>query len=181
MKVGYARVSTDDQSLDLQVDALKAAGCEKIFIDKESGAKAERPGLNEALEFVRAGDVLAVWRLDRLGRSMSHLVKSLEGLHARKVGFESLQEKIETKSAGGKLVFHLFAALAEFERSLIQERTRAGIAAARARGRNGGRKPLDEDTIIALRQLAANPDNTPASICKTLQISRSTFYKYTPG
>lgn len=178
MKIGYARVSTDDQSLDLQLDALHAAGCDEIFTDKESGGKADRPGLADAMKIARRGDTFTVWRLDRLGRSVSHLVKTIEDFGARGVAFESLQERIETGSAGGKLVFHLFAALAEFERSLIQERTRAGIAAARARGRQGGRKAIEEDMALAIRTLAADRNNSPSVVCKTLGISRSTFYKY---
>jgi len=139
MKIGYARVSTDDQRMDLQRDALTAAGCEKVFTDTASGAKAARPGLAEALAFARKGDVLVVWRLDRLGRSLPELVKVVGELEAAGVGFESVTERIETNSAAGRLVFHVFAALAEFERRLIVERTHAGLEAARARGRKGGR------------------------------------------
>ncbi len=139
MKIGYARVSTDDQRMDLQRDALTAAGCEKVFTDTASGAKAARPGLAEALAFARKGDVLVVWRLDRLGRSLPELVKVVGELEAAGVGFESVTERIETSSAAGRLVFHVFAALAEFERRLIVERTHAGLEAARARGRKGGR------------------------------------------
>ena len=145
MLVGYARVSTHEQNLSLQVDALTQAGCEKIFEDKISGIKAERPGLNAALEFVRKGDTLVVWRLDRLGRSLKHLIETVADLEGRGIGLRSLQEAIDTTTAGGRLVFQIFGALAEFERNLIRERTLAGLQAARARGRKGGRpKALDE-------------------------------------
>ena len=139
MLVGYARVSTTDQNLDLQKDALRAAGCERLFTDMASGAKAERPGLAQALRECRPGDTLVVWKLDRLGRSLPHLVETVRELLEREVGFKSLQESIDTTTSGGKLIFHLFASLAEFERDLIRERTNAGLAAARARGRRGGR------------------------------------------
>lgn len=180
MKIGYARVSTDDQRMDLQRDALEAHGCEKIFIDTASGSKATRPGLAEALAFARKGDVLVVWRLDRLGRSLPELVKIVADLEDVGIGFESLTEKIETNSATGRLVFHVFAALAEFERRLIVERTHAGLAAAKARGRKGGRPPLAPEKVSAIQAMAA--DQRPASeICKALKIGRSTLYKYVPG
>lgn len=141
-KIGYARVSTDDQNLHLQRDALAAAGCEIIYEDKASGKNAARPELDNCLKALRPGDTLVVWRLDRLGRSLADLVNVVTHLvDERRVGFLSLQEQIETNSASGKLVFHVFAALAEFERNLISERTKAGLEAARARGRLGGRKP----------------------------------------
>lgn len=178
MKIGYARVSTDDQNLSLQRDALNAAGCERIFEDTESGAKASRTGLAACLEFARPGDVVLVWRLDRLGRSLSDLVQVVAGLEKQGVEFASLTEKIETGSASGKLVFHLFAALAEFERNLIRERTAAGLAAARARGRRGGRKPLAADKVAAAKRLYADKSNSPAWICKTLGISKATLYRY---
>src|SRR5512146_3189384 len=139
MLVGYARVSTADQTPALQRDALSAAGCGRLFTDTASGAKAERPGLDEALEFLRPGDTLVVWRLDRLGRSLRHLIETVSLLEQRGIGFRSLQESIDTTTSGGKLVFHVFGALAEFERDLIRERTSAGLLAARARGRKGGR------------------------------------------
>ena len=178
MKIGYARVSTDDQNLSLQTDALTAANVFRIFEDKESGAKADRPQLIAALDHLRPGDTLVVWRLDRLGRSLHDLVKIVGDLEARGVGFESLTEKIETGSASGKLIFHLFAALAEFERNLIRERTNAGLAAARARGRMGGRKPLDADALRVLHTLRADKSLTPTKICKQMGISRTTFYRY---
>lgn len=140
MLMGYARVSTDDQHLDLQRDALNQAGCVRLFEDTASGIKAERRGLAELLTVLRPGDTVIVWRLDRLGRSLKDLIQLVEKLDTIDVGLRSLQENIDTTSAGGKLVFHLFGALAEFERNLINERTRAGLAAARARGRQGGRK-----------------------------------------
>jgi DNA invertase Pin-like site-specific DNA recombinase len=139
MLIGYARVSTHDQTLNLQQDALQKAGCNKIFTDTASGTKAERKGLDEALAYVRPGDTLVVWRLDRLGRSLPHLITTMTGLEERGIGFKSLTENIDTTTSGGKLIFHIFGALAEFERNLIRERTTAGLMAARARGRTGGR------------------------------------------
>lgn len=178
MKIGYARVSTDDQKMDLQRDALTAAGCEKVFTDTASGAKAERPGLSDALAFARKGDSLVVWRLDRLGRSLPELVKIVGELEAAGVGFESTTERIETSTAAGRLVFHVFAALAEFERRLIVERTHAGLAAARARGRKGGRPGLAPEKVAAIQAMAAS-GHGPAKVCKALGIGRSTFYKHT--
>src|ERR671938_488780 len=139
MLVGYARVSTQDQTLDLQLDALKKVGCEKLYTDTASGAKADREGLEEAINYAREGDVLVVWRLDRLGRSLGHLIETITELHRRGVGFRSLTEQIDTTTPSGKLIFHVFGALAEFERDLIRERTQAGLTAARVRGRTGGR------------------------------------------
>lgn len=179
MLIGYERVSTDDQNLALQHDALGAAGCEKIFSDKMSGAKAERPGLNKAFDFAREGDTLVVWRLDRLGRSLKDLIALVEELENRKIGLRSLQENIDTTTSGGKLIFHMFGALAEFERNLIQERTRAGLQAARARGRKGGRRPkLTPQQIEVGRALAADPRRSVTSICDHLGISRPTYYRY---
>jgi DNA invertase Pin-like site-specific DNA recombinase len=179
MLIGYERVSTDDQNLALQHDALQAAGCEKIFADKMSGAKADRPGLKEAFEFARKGDTLVVWRLDRLGRSLKDLMALVEGLELRQIGFCSLQESIDTTSSGGKLIFHMFGALAEFERNLMRERTQAGLQAARARGRKGGRQPkLTPQQIDVGRSLAADPKRSVSSICKHLGISRPTYYRY---
>jgi len=145
MLIGYARVSTHEQNLDLQKDALKAAGCEKLFVDELSGATSSRPGLQQAIDAFREGDVLVVWRLDQLGRSLKNLIELVGSLEDKKVGFRSLQEEMDTMSSGGKLIFHVFGALAEFERNLIRERTTAGLTAARARGRKGGRpKRLDD-------------------------------------
>ena len=181
MLIGYARVSTQEQTLDLQKDALEQIGCTKIFSDVVSGAKEERKGLQEALEYVREGDTLVVWRLDRLGRSLKHLIETITLLNNRKIGFKSITENIDTTS-GGKLVFHIFGALAEFERDIIKDRTRAGLHAARARGRLGGRpkaKTLDTPKKVALAQsLYENEDNTIDEICKTLNVSRATLYRY---
>jgi len=180
MLVGYARVSTADQNLDLQKDALAQAGCERVFTDTAGGAKAERPGLAAALDFLRPGDTLAVWKLDRLGRSLKHLIETVQQLESRGVGFRSLRESIDTTTSGGKLVFHLFAALAEFERDIIRERTEAGLAAARARGRKGGRpKALNDKRAAMAQTLRQDPNRSIKEICETLRISRATFYRYT--
>ncbi len=180
MLIGYARVSTSDQRLDLQQDALRGAGCERIFTDIVSGAKTERLGLTAALDACRAGDILVVWKLDRLGRSLAHLVETVEDLAGRSVGFRSLQEQLDTTTAGGKLIFHLFASLAEFERDLIRERTHAGLTAARARGRNGGRpKGVDEKKRKAALALKRDPQYSIREICEIVGISRNTYYKYT--
>src|SRR5512134_1748598 len=179
MLIGYARVSTADQTLDLQKDALEKAGCTKIFTDTASGAKAERTGLDEALNYVRQGDTLVVWRLDRLGRSLTHLIETITGLNNRGVGFKSITEAIDTTTSGGKLVFHIFGALAEFERDIIRERTQAGLSAARARGRRGGRpKALTSKKAQQLQTLYADKTNTIDEICRTLNISRATLYRY---
>src|SRR6266851_1863285 len=152
MLIGYARVSKHEQNLDLQLDALKAAGCEKIFTDKITSLKEERKGLNEALAFVRSGDVLVVWKLDRLGRTLRHLIDLVAEFNKKGIGFKSLKETIDTTTSTGKLVFHFFGALAEFERDIIHERTRAGLEAARARGRSGGRpKSLPPQQVQALK------------------------------
>lgn len=180
MFVGYARVSTVDQNLDLQQDALLAAKCERIFTDTASGAKAQRPGLTEALQCCRPGDTLVVWKLDRLGRSLPHLVETVRDLIAREVGFKSLQENIDTTTSGGKLIFHIFASLAEFERDIIRERTHAGLSSARARGRKGGRpKGVDEKKRKAALALKKDPGRSVKEICDILSISRNTYYKYT--
>ncbi len=179
MLVGYARVSTVEQTLALQEDALRAAGCEQLFTDTMSGAKAERPGLAQALAFLRPGDVLVVWRLDRLGRSLKALIETMNGLDARGIGFKSLTEQLDTTTSGGKLIFHVFGALAEFERDLIRERTQAGLAAARARGRQGGRpKKLATPAQVALaRALYDGKRHAIAEICATLGVSRATLYR----
>jgi DNA invertase Pin-like site-specific DNA recombinase len=179
MLIGYARVSTEDQNLNLQCDALQKAGCEQIFTDTVSGTKAERKGLTDALSHLREGDTLVVWRLDRLGRSLRHLIDTVTALQERGIGFKSLQESIDTTTSGGKLVFHIFGALAEFEREIIRERTKAGLSAARSRGKSGGRpKALTEKQVHMLNNLAADKDRSVEEICKTLGISRTTFYRY---
>ncbi len=179
MLVGYARVSTQDQTLDLQRDALEGAGCERVFTDTISGARAERPGLDDVLSFLRPGDTLVVWRLDRLGRSLQHLLETVGRLQERGIGFRSITESIDTTSSGGKLIFHVFGALAEFERELIRERTQAGLAAACARGRKGGRpRSLDARKVAMARALHADKSNSIEDICKTLRVSRSTLYRY---
>jgi DNA invertase Pin-like site-specific DNA recombinase len=180
MLIGYARVSTHDQTLALQQDALKKAGCSKIFTDVISGVKTEREGLRDALNYLRDGqDTLVVWRLDRLGRSLKDLIEKLTELHNRNIGFKSLTENIDTTTPGGKLIFHIFGALAEFERDLIKERTKAGLEAARLRGRRGGRpKVLTEKKVAMAKALYADKRNTIAEICKTLNISKATLYRY---
>jgi len=181
MLVGYARVSTEDQTLSLQQDALEQAGCERIFTDTASGAKAERAGLTEALEYVRKGDTLVVWKLDRLGRSLQHLIQTITALHERGVGFKSVTEQIDTTTSGGKLIFHIFGALAEFERDIIRERTQAGLSAARARGRQGGRPRAvlaDAKKVAMAQALYSDKTNSIADICKTLRVSRATLYRY---
>jgi DNA invertase Pin-like site-specific DNA recombinase len=179
MLIGYARVSTQDQTLNLQRDALQKIGCKKIFTDTASGAKAERKGLDEVVEYVREGDTLVVWRLDRLGRSLKHLIETITNLNNRKIGFKSIQENIDTTTSGGKLVFHIFGALAEFERDIIRERTQAGLQAARARGRKGGRpKALTPKKAQMVQDLYRNKENSIDEICKTLNISRTTLYRY---
>lgn len=182
MLIGYARVSTIEQTLDLQQDALRKAGCEQLFADRISGAKSERPGLKQALEFIRSGDVLVVWKLDRLGRSLKQLIETVAELQTRNIGFRSLTENIDTTSSGGKLIFHIFGSLAEFERDLIRERTLAGLAAARARGRRGGRPravSLNDERKRARAQALYNDKNyTVKDICEMLNISRPTLYRY---
>ena len=179
MLIGYARVSTDDQSLSLQQDALRDAGCERIFEDRLSGARSNRPGLSEALEYARAGDVLVVWRLDRLSRSLKDLIEVVGRLETLDIGLKSLHESIDTSSSTGRLVFHLFGALAEFERNLIRERTRAGLQAARARGRKGGRpKALDPGRQDLAVRLYEERQYTVNRICEMMSISKPTLYKY---
>jgi len=177
--LGYARVSTSQQELALQHDALVAAGCARIFSDTASGALDERRELERVLDHLREGDTLVVWRLDRLGRSLRHLVDTISGLAARDVGFRSLQESIDTTTPGGRLVFHVFAALAEFERDLIRERTRAGLAAARARGRGGGRPSvMTADKLAVAREMYGSGEHTVAAIAAVLGVSRATIYRH---
>lgn len=177
MKIGYARVSTDDQNLDLQDRALRDAGAEKIFTDKASGAGASRPGLAAALSAVAAGDTLVVWRLDRLGRSLPHLISVVAELGDRGVGFQSLRDSLDTTSAQGRLVFHMMGALAEFERALISERTTAGVQAAKARGVRLGRRPtLNWAQVEHARALIAAGES-PSAIARTFKVGRSTLYR----
>jgi DNA invertase Pin-like site-specific DNA recombinase len=177
MLIGYARVSTYEQTLNLQQDALKKAECSKIFTDTASGAKTERIGLDEALNYVRKGDTLVVWRLDRLGRSLPHLITTLTGLEERGIGFKSLTENIDTTTSGGKLIFHIFGALAEFERNLIRERTTAGLTAARARGKKGGRPQALTGKQLSIARDLYEKRHPIGEILHTLKISRATLYR----
>ena len=182
MKFGYARVSTKEQVLDLQIDALKKAGCKKIYQEKITGAKADRPELLKMTSQLREGDTVIVWKLDRLGRSLRDLVNLIEKFNAQGVGFLSLQDNIDTTTPTGKLTFHIFAALAEFERDIISERTKAGLAAARARGRKGGRpKGLSkkaQDKARLAESLYKEQKLTIAEVCEHLHISKPTLYRY---
>jgi DNA invertase Pin-like site-specific DNA recombinase len=179
MLIGYARVSTHEQTLALQQDALQKAGCIKIFTDTASGAKTERKGLEDVLNYVRKGDSLVVWRLDRLGRSLPHLIATMTDLEGRGIGFKSLTENIDTTTSSGKLIFHIFGALAEFERNLIRERTQAGLSAARARGRKGGRpNALTARQISIAQSLYTDNKTSIPEICRTLKISEVTLYRH---
>lgn len=180
MKVGYARVSTGLQNLDLQVDALTQHGCQEIFSDKVSGAKEKRPGLEDALRYIKEGDTLVVWRLDRLGRNMQHLIQLVNELNDRGISFHSLQENItmDRSNATGQLMFHLFAAFAEFERNLIQERSAAGRAAAKARGRLGGRPEKFGKKEIEMMKALANNGTPIKDIALMLETTRATVYRY---
>lgn len=179
MHIGYARVSTHEQNLDLQRDALQRAGCERVFEDTASGGRATRTGLAQTLDLLRQGDVLVVWRLDHLGRTLKHLIELMGDLERQGIGFRSTTEAIDTTTPGGKLVFHIFAALAEFERNLIRERTQAGLQAARARGRKGGRpKALDGKKRARTVELYRERSLSVAEICRTQGISRGTLYAY---
>lgn len=179
MLIGYARVSTQDQSLALQEDALKKIGCDKVFTDVASGSKSSRSGLDDAIKYLREGDILVVWKLDRLGRSLKHLIEVINSLSSQNIGFKSIQENIDTTTSGGKLIFHIFGALAEFERELIRERTQAGLSAARARGRLGGRPKLMDSRKVTMAKALFNDKNTTIKeICKTLGVSRATLYRY---
>ena len=181
MLVGYARVSTQDQNPALQRDALNGAGCGKVFTEKASGALRERPQLKAALDYVRAGDTLVVWKLDRLARSIKQLIETVEEMGERKIGLRSLTEAIDTTTAGGKLVFHVFAALAEFERGVIRERTKAGLEAARERGKLGGRPPaLKASDLAAAKAMLRDPEITVAEVAKRLGVVPSTLYRHLP-
>ena len=176
--LGYARVSTAQQDPALQLDALRAAGCARVWTEHASGARTQRPQLQDLLEHLLAGDTLVVWRLDRLGRSIRDLIDIAQTLKQRDVGLRSLQESIDTTSAGGQLIFHIFGALAEFERELIGERTRAGLDAARARGRHGGRRSvMTPAKITAARQMYDSREHTVEAIARALGVSRATIYR----
>lgn len=182
MLIGYARVSTQDQNPELQLDALKQAGCKKVFTEKASGVQRGRPQLKAALEYMREGDTLVVWKLDRLARSLKQLIETVEDMKDRQKGFRSLTESIDTTTSGGRLVFHIFAALAEFERSIIRARTTAGLAAARARGRTGGRPPaLEEQDLQEAKALLTDPAITVEQVARRLGVAPSTLYRHLPG
>jgi DNA invertase Pin-like site-specific DNA recombinase len=179
MLVGYARVSTNEQNLDLQKDALEKAGCERMYVEHASGSRTSRPELDKALEMLRKNDTLVVWRLDRLGRSLKHLIELITELEQRNIGFKTLSESLDTTTSGGKLIFHIFGALAEFERNLIRERTQAGLIAARARGRKGGRPPaLDDKKKAVAIKLYKEKEHTIQEICRMMGISKPTLYSY---
>ncbi len=182
MLIGYARVSTQDQNPELQLDVLKKEGCEKVFTEKASGAQRDRPQLKTAGGYMREGDTLVVWKLDRLARSLKQLIETVEELERRGIGLRSLTEAIDTTTAGGKLVFHIFAALAEFDRSSIRERTSAGLQAARERGRTGGRPPaLSERDLQEARALLKDQNITVDKVAKRLGVAASTLYRHLPG
>jgi len=182
MLIGYARISTQEQSPDLQLDALQQAGCKKILEEKVSGAKRDRPQLAEALKYMRSGDVLVVWKLDRLARSLKQLIETVENLEKQGIGFRSLTENIDTTSPSGKLVFHLFGALAEFERAIIKERTMAGLASAKARGRVGGRpRALSTKDVTKAKAMLRDSNLTVQEVADTFGVSLSTLYTYIPG
>lgn len=179
LKIGYARVSTQDQNLHLQLDALKAAGCTRIYEEKVSGSNAPRPEQEHMLKALRKGDTVVIWDLSRLGRTLSELISLVNGFEQQGVGFEVITEKYDTTTASGKLVFNLFASLAAYSREQLIERTRAGLNAARARGRVGGRKPvLDEKQIREIGILLADPTMTVTDVAQRYKVSRTTIYKY---
>ena len=178
MLLGYARVSTSDQTTAPQEEALRAAGCRKIYRDTASGARTARPGLDALLDAAREGDTVVVWRLDRLGRSLAHLIETVGTLEKTGRGFRSITESIDTTTPAGRLVFHLFASLAQFERELLHERIRAGVASARARGRTGGRpRALEPKKAKLAVRLMSDRDRNVAEVCRTLNVSRSTLYR----
>ena len=183
MLVGYARVSSRDQNPDLQLDALKGAGCERVFVEKASGANRDRPELRAALDYARKGDTLVVWKLDRLARSTRQLIETVEDLQTRGIGFRCVtQNEIDTTTAGGRLVFTIFGAIAEFEREIIRERTRAGLEAAHARGRKGGRpKGLTDADLKIARTLLRDRDITVADVARQLGVAPATLYRHIPG
>ena len=178
MRIGYARVSTHEQNLDMQLDALTKVGCERVYQDRVSGAKEDRPGLEQALHALRPGDTLVVWKLDRLGRSILHLIEVVNSLSDQNVGFHSVTEGIDTSTNGGRFVYNIFASLAEFERGLIRDRTMAGLAAARARGRKGGRpKKLTGRKLAQARAMLKDPDQSVTEVAKVLGVGRATLYR----
>lgn len=182
MRIGYARVSTIDQSLDLQTNALSDEGCERTFTERASGARTDRPELKAALEFLRPGDTLVVWKLDRLARSLKQLVDTVAELRERRIELCSLTENIDTGTPGGNLILHIFAALAEFERELIRERTRAGLEAARARGRFGGRpRALNASDLAVARAMLRDTTFSVAEVARRLGVSIGTLYRYLPA
>ena len=182
MLIGYARVSTRDQKPHLQVDALQEAGCERIFQETVSGAKRERPELQSALDFMRTGDTLVIWKLDRLARSTRQLLDTVEGLARRGIGLKALTQDIDTTTAGGRLIFTVFSAIAEFEREIIRERTRAGLDAAHSRGRKGGRpRALVEKDLKQARALLTDPEITVEDVARRLGVGPSTLYRYLPA
>ena len=184
MLIGYARVSTQDQNPQLQIDALRAVGCtdDQIYVEKASGAQRERAQLRAAIDYMRDGDTLVVWKLDRLARSLKQLIDTVDGLEARGIGLRSLTDNIDTTTAGGRLIFHIFGALAEFERNIIRERTTAGLEAARARGRVGGRpRGLSDDQVAAARAMLRDPAITATQVAAHLGVGTSTLYRYLPG
>lgn len=182
MLIGYARVSTTEQTPDLQLDALRKAGCEEIFVEKASGALRERPELKAALRHARKGDTIVVWKLDRLARSLKQLIETVEDLDKRGIGFRSLTEAIDTTTSGGRLVFHIFAALAEFERGIIRERTVAGLKAARARGAKPGRKPaLSAKDLAAAKAMLKDESIAVSEVARRLGVAPSTLYKHLPA
>jgi len=177
--IGYARISIQEQNITLQTDALKNSGCEKIFVDQITGVSKTRPGLDKAIKALQEGDTLVVWRLDRLGRSLKHLIEIITQLEERNIAFKSLQEAVDTNSSGGKLVFYIFGALAEFERNLIRERTLAGLSAAKVRGKKGGRpNALDHQQQALIAKLYKEGNHSIKEICQIMRISKPTFYRY---
>lgn len=181
MLIGYERVSSDNQCLALQRDALSKAGCDRVFSEKISAVKADRPELIAAIAYLRPGDTLVVWRLDRLGRSLKDLLTIVEDLNEKGIQFKSLTENIDTTSSGGKLIFSIFGAIAEFERQVIRDRTLAGLASARARGRKGGRRQsISDKKVAAAHQLAASSKDSIGQICESVGISRATYYRRIP-